>query len=81
MCVKRICKISLALFLFAMVFNLFSLKSVIVKADTVAEHEVFSNTEVKERIAEIKDYYYNKRDELTVMVERQTLTIILMVKS
>ena len=66
MCIKKVCKISFALFLFAMVFNLFSLKSVTVKADTVAEHEVFSNAEVKERIAEIKDYYYNKRDELTV---------------
>ena len=66
MSIKRICKISVVLFLFSMVFNLFSLKSVTVKADTVAEHEVFSNAEVKERIAEIKDYYYNKRDELTV---------------
>ena len=66
MSIKRICKISFVLFLFSMVLNLFSLKSIIVKADTVAEHEVFSNAEVKERIAEIKDYYYNKRDELTV---------------
>ena len=66
MSIKRICKTGLMLFLFAMVLNLFSLKSIIVKADTVAEHEVFSNAEVKERIAEIKDYYYNKRDELTV---------------
>ena len=66
MSIKRICKTGLMLFLFAMALNLFSLKSIIVKSDTVAEHEVFSNAEVKERIAEIKDYYYNKRDELTV---------------
>ena len=39
MSIKRTCKISVVLFLFAMVFNLFSLKSVTVKADTVAEHE------------------------------------------
>ena len=66
MSIKRICKISFVLFLFSMVLNLFSLKSIIAKAETIAGHEVFSNAEVEERIAEIKDYYYNKRDELTI---------------
>ena len=66
MWVKRICKTGLMLFLFIMVLNLFSLKSVIAKAETVAEHEIFSNDEVKETIADIKDYYYNKKDKLTI---------------
>ena len=64
MWIKRICKTGLMLLLIMAVFTLFPSKTVTVKAKTVAEHEIFSNKEVKERIAEIKDYYYNKRDEL-----------------
>lgn len=49
MWVKRICKTGLMLFLFIMVLNLFSLKSVIAKAETVAEHEIFQTMKLKKQ--------------------------------
>ena len=66
MWVKRICKTGLILFLLITLFTLLPSGNITVKAETVANHEIFSNKTVESRVKEIQDYCYNKSKLLTV---------------
>jgi len=66
MWVKRICKTGLILFLLITLFTLLPSGKITAKAETVANHEIFSNKNVETRVKEIQNYYYNKSKLLTV---------------
>ena len=66
MWVKRICKTGLILFLLITLFTLLPSGNITVKAETVANHEIFSNKTVESRVKEIQDYCYNKSKLLNV---------------
>ena len=66
MWVKRICKTGLILFLLITLFTLLPSGKITAKAETVANHEIFSNKTVESRVKKIQDYYYNKSKLLTV---------------
>ena len=54
------------LLLLTAVFTLLPAGKMAAKAETVANHEIFSNKTVESRVKEIQDYYYNKSKLLTV---------------
>ena len=66
MWVKKICKTGLILFLLITLFTLLPSVKTTAKAETVANHEIFSNKTVETRVKEIQDYYYNNPKLLTV---------------
>ena len=67
---KRLFKTGYMLLFLMAVFNLFSLKAVMVKAKTVAEHEVFSDKTVKKRISEIDNNLLKSSKKPTVKKAR-----------
>ena len=64
--IKKLCKTGLMLFLLITLFTLLPSGRIAVKAETVANHEIFSNKTVESRVKKIQDYYYKKSKLLTV---------------
>ena len=64
--IKKLCKTGLMLLLLVTVFILLPSGKITAKAETVADHEIFSSKTVESRVKEIQDYYYNKSKLLTV---------------
>ena len=64
--IKNLYKTGLMLLLLVAVFILLPSGKFTAKAETVANHEIFSNKTVESRVKEIQDYYYNKSKLLTV---------------
>lgn len=60
---KKIINTGLVLLFLLALFTLMPSKTYAAK--TVAKHKIFSETTIQKRIAEIKDYYYNKPKKLT----------------
>ena len=54
------------LFLLITLFTLLPSGKMTAKAETVTNHEIFSNKTVESRVKKIQDYYYNKSKQLTV---------------
>jgi len=60
---KKIFKIGIVVLFLITFFNVIPSKAVY--AETVANHQIFSEKIIKKRIAEIKKYYYKQPDKLT----------------